>query len=137
MVDIIARLKIRAEEFSRGTRAAFGGLEREAAQAGDRAGSEFGKRFSGGMGSLLAGAGVATIAALGKQALDQVADLKKQSQQLAVSTDALQEYRYAASQVGVTQDVLSDSFGDLLSKIGQARSGGKRLVRRFATWALM
>ncbi|KEQ52152.1 hypothetical protein [Sphingobium chlorophenolicum] len=131
MVDIIARLKIRAEEFSRGSRVAFGGFERDAGEAGDRAGSAFSKRFSVGMGSLLTGAGVATMFAIGKQAMDQVSDLKKQSQQLAVSTDALQEYRYAASQVGVTQDDLSDSFADLMSKIGDARSGGKAAGEAF------
>lgn len=125
MVDIIARLKIRAEEFSRGAKVAFGHLPQEAANAGDRAGAEFGKRFSVGVGGLLTGAAATAALTIGKQALDQARSLKQQSQQLGISTNALQEYRFAAEQVGVTQEDLTDGMGDLLMKIADARSGGK------------
>lgn len=125
MVDILARLKIRAEEFSRGSKAAFGEFEREAASAGERASAGFGQRFSVGLAGLMTGAAATAAFTIGKQALDQAKDLKQQSQQLGVSTDALQEYRYAAEQVGVTQADLSGSMGDLLMKIADARSGSK------------
>lgn len=129
MVDIIARLKIRAEEFSRGSKAAFGDFEKEAAQAGERASAGFASKFSGGL--LVTGAAVTAAFAIGNQALDQAKNLREQSKQLGVSTDALQEYRYAAEEVGVTQEELGDSLGSLMLKIGDAREGSKEVGAAF------
>ena len=131
MVDIVARLKIRAEEFSRGADAAFGRLEQSAAKAGDRAGEDFAQGLSRRLDAMATGAGVAAVVALGKRALDHVTDLKKESAQLGINTQALQEYRYAASDVGVEQDALSDSFTDLTQKMGQARAGNKEAGKAF------
>lgn len=131
MVDIIARLKIRAEEFSRGADAAFGRMEQRAAQAGDRAGDGFARGLSARLDTLAAGAGVAAVVAVGQRALNHVTNLKKESQQLGISTRALQEYRFAAAEVGVEQDDLTDSFSDLTLKIGQARSGNKDASQTF------
>lgn len=131
MVDIIARLKIRAEEFSRGADAAFGRMEQRAAQAGDRAGDGFARGLSARLDTLAAGAGVAAVVAVGQRALNHVTNLKKESQQLGISTKALQEYRFAAAEVGVEQEDLTDSLGDLTLKIGQARSGNKDASKTF------
>lgn len=131
MVDIIARLKIRAEEFSRGAKAAFGEFEKEAGNSGDRAGEAFASNLSSRLDGLLAGAGITAIAALGQRALEHVQALKQQSQQLGISTDDLQEYRYAASEVGVAQDDLADSLSELTLKIGEARGGNKEASATF------
>ena len=131
MVDIIARLKIRAEEFSRGTDAAFNRLEQQAAKAGDKAGNDFAQGLSRRLDTMATGAGVAAMVAIGKRALDHVTDLKKESQQLGINSQALQEYRFAAADVGVEQDALSDSFTDLTQKMGEARAGNKDVARAF------
>lgn len=131
MVDILARLKIRAEEFSRGADAAFGRFEQQASQAGNRAGDEFARGLSARLDALSAGAGVAAVVAVGQRALEHVTTLKKESQQLGISTKALQEYRFAASEVGVEQADLSDSFTDLTQKIGEARGGSKEAMQGF------
>lgn len=131
MVDILARLKIRAEEFSRGADQAFGRFEQQAAKSGNRAGDEFARGLSARLDALTTGAGVAAIVSLGQRALDHVQTLKKESQQLGISTKALQEYRFAAAEVGVEQQDLSDSFTDLTQKIGEARGGNKDAKEAF------
>lgn len=131
MVDIIARLKIRAEEFSRGAKAAFGDFEKEAQQAGNRAGDGFARGLSARIDALATGAGVATMLSLGQRALDHISSLKKESAQLGINTQALQEYRYAAAEVGVEQADLSDSFADLTQKMGEARAGNKQAAAAF------
>lgn len=131
MVDIVARLKIRAEEFSRGADTAFGRFEQQASQAGNRAGDEFARGLSARLDALSAGAGVAAVVAVGQRALEHVTTLKKESEQLGISTKALQEYRFAASEVGVEQADLSDGFTDLTQKIGEARGGSKEAMQGF------
>ena len=131
MVDILARLKIRAEEFSRGADQAFGRFEQQAAKSGNRAGDEFARGLSARIDALSTGAGVAAIVSLGQRALDHVTSLKKESQQIGISTKALQEYRFAAAEVGVEQQDLSDTFTDLTQKMGEARGGNKDAKESF------
>lgn len=47
------------------------------------------------------------------------------AQQLGVSTRALQEYRYVASQVGIEQQQIDDGLGKLTRSLGQAANGAR------------
>ena len=51
-----------------------------------------------------------TIATAAKSGLEYASSLGEVAMQLSVSTRALQEYRYAASQTGVTQDEMDKSL---------------------------
>ena len=131
MVDIIARLKLKAEDFSRSTKQAFSGVEQDADRAGQAAGKKFGTGFSAGANALLTGATIGIIAALGQRALDYASNLKTVSQQVGIATKDFQEYRYAALQVGVAQDDLTESLQTLQVKIGEARKGNKQAGAAF------
>lgn len=66
-----------------------------------------------------------TMSGLVKQGLDYASALGEQAQQLGVTTKELQEYRYAASQAGVEQDVMDRSLAKLTVTIGKAAAGAK------------
>lgn len=55
--------------------------------------------------------------------LDHAAALGEQAQQLGVTTKALQEYRYAATQVGLSQEEMDKSLSELNKRLGQAAAG--------------
>lgn len=63
--------------------------------------------------------------------LDYASSLGEVAQQLGISTDALQEYRYAASQAGLTQDEMDQSLVQLTRRIGDAANGSKAQADAF------
>ena len=66
-----------------------------------------------------------------KSGLDYASSLGEVAQQLGVTTDALQEYRYAATQVGLSQEEMDQALGQLTRRIGEAASGTKAQVEAF------
>jgi hypothetical protein len=60
-----------------------------------------------------------------KSGLDYASSLAEVAAQVGVTTKTLQEYRYAATQVGLTQDEMDASLTKLTRSIGQAANGGK------------
>jgi hypothetical protein len=98
----------------------------------------FGKRFGGGL-SLAKGAVVAFAAAVGvdaitgaiSRALEYASSLGEVAQQLGVSTDALQEYRFAATQAGLAQEEIDQALSQLTRRIGEAASGTKAQAEAF------
>ncbi|GEM_PF-2335911 len=100
----------------------------------------FGKRFSGGL-SIAKGALVGFAAAVGVdaitgaigRALDYASSLGEVAQQLGVTTDALQEYRFAATQAGLSQEDMDQSLSQLTRRIGEAASGTKAQAQAFET----
>ena len=65
------------------------------------------------------------------RALDYVSSLGEVAQQLGVTTDALQEYRYAASQAGLSQEEMDMALSQLTRRIGEAESGTKSQAEAF------
>ncbi len=98
----------------------------------------FGQKFSGGL-SLAKGALVGFAAAVGvdaitgaiTRALDYASSLGEVAQQLGVTTDALQEYRFAATQAGLSQEDMDQALSQLTRRIGEAASGTKAQAQAF------
>ena len=76
--------------------------------------------------------GIAQISQAAKAGLDYASSLAETAQQLGVSTKRLQEYTYAATQVGVDQATLETGLAKLTRTLGDAQAGGKKQVEAFA-----
>lgn len=89
--------------------------------------------------SLAQGAALGFVAAIGVDAVIQAAQkgleyassLGEVAQQLGVSTDALQEYRYAATQAGLSQEEMDQALTQLTRRIGEAAGGTKTQAEAF------
>jgi hypothetical protein len=100
----------------------------------------FGKKVSGGF-SLAKTAAVGFAAAISIDAitgaisrgLEYASSLGEVAQQLGVTTDALQEYRFAATQAGLSQEDMDQSLSQLTRRIGEAASGTKAQAQAFET----
>lgn len=78
------------------------------------------------LGKALAGAFVVTeIVQAGKRALEYASSLGEVSQQLGVTSDDLQVYRYAASQLGIEQEAMDKGLQKLTQSLGKAALGAK------------
>lgn len=104
----------------------------------ERAGHRTGVAIKSSMGAIktaltgfAAGVGAAGVIALAQRGLELASSLGEVAQQLGVTTDELQEYRYAASQAGVDQDTMDKSLAKLTRTIGQAATGGKAQQKIF------
>lgn len=89
---------------------------------------ELAEAFTG----LGAAVGVTAIGAAAARALDLASALGETAQQLGVTTKDLQEYRYAASQVGISQDEMDQGLRKLTLSMGQARDGVDKPKKAFA-----
>lgn len=76
-----------------------------------------------GLNGLAAGLSAGALVAAGKRALDYASSLGEVAQQLGVTTKDLQTYRYAATQVGISQDEMDKSLAKLTRTIGEAKAG--------------
>lgn len=129
--DVLARLSVvlslDSAAFSTGTRKAA----KDAAALGDRAeamGNRIGRAGKAIAGVAVAVAGtavVATVKDLVESGLEYASALGEQAQQLGVTTKSLQEYRYAATQVGLSQDEMDASLAKLTRTMGEAAEGAK------------
>lgn len=101
--------------------------------------SQFQKAFGGLGGIVKAGfAGVVTGLSIGlitqgvKAALDYAGSLKEVSQQLGVTTKDLQVFRYAAGQLGVSQNELERGLQRLTVTLGKVEAGAKAPAKALA-----
>lgn len=85
----------------------------------------------GGIGGLLAGFGVETLISVAKSALETGSALAEVSQQLGITTDDLQTYRYIATQVGISQDEIEGGLQKLTKTLGLAGAGNKKAAAAF------
>lgn len=133
--DVVARLKLRAESFSREVRKAFDDVPNEA----DRAGREAGKRLGSGLGAGLkagiAGLAVGTIvqevAQLTMRAVDFGVELGNNARALNTNVEELQAYREAANEVGIVNKVMDDGLNELFKSMTEAAQGGKDQAAAF------
>lgn len=74
---------------------------------------------------------VAILKSAAGAGLEYAGSLAEAAQQVGVTSTALQEYRYAASQVGISQEEMDMGLGKLTKSIGAAASGAKIQVEAF------
>lgn len=67
-----------------------------------------------------------------KTGLDYAGSLQEQAQQAGVSTKALQEYRYAASQTGLKVGEIDRALAQFTKTIGEIGAGTKRPIKALA-----
>lgn len=122
--DVIARLSVslglETASFERGARKAQ-------AEAQTLRGTM--TKVAGAIGAAFLGAftveTVNQMRAMTREAVDAVGALGEQAQQLGVTTDALQEFRYVASQTGVEQGEMDKALQRLTRTLGELRDPTK------------
>ena len=104
----------------------------------EKRGAKMGQSLKAGFdmakGAAIAFAGALVMEKLGQaisQGLEYASSLGEVSQQLGVTTDALQEYRYAATQAGLSQDEMDQALAQLTRRAGEAASGTKAQAEAF------
>lgn len=108
-----------------GNAAGIGKLARGLRDAASAAG-RLGSRLAGVIGPLGAIGGAASIAGLGKIVTDFATgadETSKFARQVGLSTEALQEYQYAADRQGVSQQVFNASLVAFSKRLGELRAG--------------
>lgn len=104
----------------------------------ERKGFQMGQRLKAGFDMAKA----AAVAFAGAMVVDQVwqaakagleyaSSLGEVAQQLGVTTEALQEYRYAATQVGLSSEEMDQALSQLTRRAGEAASGTKAQAEAF------
>jgi hypothetical protein len=105
-------------------------LGSKAERAGFKVGSMT-KALVAGASAFAATAIVSQLKSAVDAGLEYAASLGETAQQLGVTTKTLQEYRYAADQVGISQDEMDTGLAKLTRTIGQAVEGGKKQSAAF------
>lgn len=85
-----------------------------------------------GLAGLVSGLSIGLLASSIKASLDYAGSLGEVAQQLGVTTRQLQVYRFAASQVGVSQQEMDKGLEKLNISLGKAKLGAKGPVEAFA-----
>jgi hypothetical protein len=81
----------------------------------------------------LIGAGVLNqFSEMSKRGLEVASSIGEQATQLGVSTRALQEYRFAATQTGIAQDEMDKALQMGTRRLGQAATGNKQIAAAYA-----
>jgi len=102
---------------------------------GAKMGEGLRKGFDLAKGAAVAFVGALTIEKLGQviaQGLDYASSLGEVSQQLGVTTKDLQFYRFAATQVGLSQEEMDQGLQKLTKSLGEAAQGNKKALDTFA-----
>ena len=84
------------------------------------------------LGGMVAALSVDMFAQVIKNGLDYASSLGEVAQQVGVTTRTLQEYRYAATQVGITQEEMDAGLARLTRSMGLAAAGSKAQADAFA-----
>lgn len=133
--DVVARLKLRAESFSREVRKAFDDVPNEADRAGREAGKRMGTGIGAGLKAGIAGLAVGTIvqevAQLTMRAVDFGVELGNNARALNTNVEELQAYRAAANEVGIVNKVMDDGLNELFKSMTEAAQGGNDQAAAF------
>jgi len=138
--SLLVSLGLESAEFDRGLEKARRGMKR----AGKDFNTESDRMYKAGqkvgiglktIGTAAVAAGFAVLANAMQNAvqgsLEFASSLGETAQQLGVTTDALQEYRYAATQAGLSQEEMDKALAKLTRTIGEAANGSKKQVEAF------
>ncbi|MES2904633.1 MAG: phage tail tape measure protein [Pseudomonadota bacterium] len=102
---------------------------------GRRMGEGLRKGFDLAKGAAVAYAAAVAIPAITnaiKSGLEYASSLGEVAQQLGVTTDALQEYRFAGSQAGLSTEETDQALSQLTRRLGEAATGTKAQAEAFA-----
>lgn len=102
---------------------------------GAKMGEGLRKGFDLAKGAAIAFAGAMVMDKLGQaisQGLEYASSLGEVSQQLGVTTKDLQFYRFAATQVGLSQEEMDQGLQKLTKSLGEAAQGNKKALDTFA-----
>lgn len=137
MSEMIGRLRValglETAAFEKGAKRAaaeidtFGG---KAEKAGFKVGS-MAKTIAIGATALAGSAIVGQIKDMVTAGLEYASALGEQAAQLGVTTKAMQEYRYVASQTGVSNEEMDTALAKLNRTIGEAATGNKKAKSAF------
>ena len=125
--SLLIELGLDSAKFRSGTRKAQ--REMTTFQRGMSGSANF---IKGALTGMVAALSVDMFATAIKNGLEYASSLGEVAQQLGVTTDSLQEYRYAATQVGITQEEMDAGLARLTRSMGQAANGGKAQAAAFA-----
>lgn len=136
---LVIELKAKVDQFEADLRRSTRTVDEELGRQGKRI-DTFGKKIGSGF-SLAKTAAVGFAAAISVDAitgaisrgLEYASSLGEVAQQLGVTTDALQEYRYAATQAGLAQEEIDLALQQLTRRIGEAANGTKAQAEAFET----
>lgn len=135
--DVLARLSV---ELSLNSAAFEAGAKRSAKASNDlgdrmeRLGNRIG---TAARGMVAAGAAIAGAFAINflknqiREGLDYASSLGEVAQQLGVTTRSLQQYRFAATQVGLSTEDMDNALAKLTRSIGEAEEGAKTQAEAF------
>ncbi|MES2494639.1 MAG: hypothetical protein V4618_00865 [Pseudomonadota bacterium] len=87
--------------------------------------------FQTALAALGGAAALGGLTAVANRALEYASSLGEVAQQLGVTTRDLQVYRYAATQVGVSQEEMDKGLAKLTVTMGKARAGAQEPVKVF------
>ena len=128
--DVIARLSVHLgletaafEKGSKRAEARMSGFEKNMSRASNAVKTAF-----VGMLGVFA---VDQIVQVAKAGLEYASSLGEVASQLGVTTKALQEYRYAASQAGIEQGEMDQALSQLTRRLGDAAQGSKSIQAAF------
>jgi hypothetical protein len=82
-------------------------------------------------GALTAGLSIGLLAGLGKKVLDYAGSIGEVAQQLGVTTNELQTFRFAAQQNGATVEQADKALGRFAISISKAQSGSTAAIKAF------
>lgn len=91
----------------------------------------FGASMKTAVAGYFAAIGIDTLTRLVKSGLEYASSLGEQAQQLGVTTKALQEYRFAATQAGIEQGEMDQALSQLTRRMGDAAEGAKAPKKAF------
>lgn len=138
MADFLERLLLRVEADTQGMRnemrVAGTTIQREgnrwqrSMRVAGRAAQDFARRVTSlrSVVASLAGAGGLGLAI--RRAVDFADEIGKTADQIGISTDALQEWRFAADLAGVSQERLDRGFETFAQRLGEAQAGTGTLL---------
>jgi hypothetical protein len=106
-------------------------------EAGDRAfqrivaGAQAASRALSLLGPAISALSIGALANFARRAVDAVGGLGELADQLGVSTDALQAFRFAAIETGVKNEELDRGLATLTRRIAEAATGGQEAEKAF------
>lgn len=133
--DVVARLRLRAENFQREVRKAFDDVpevaDRAGRDAGTRMGSGIGLGLKGAISGLALGSIVRELGQLTMRAVDFGVELGNNARALNTNVEELQAYRQAGSDANVMHEKLDSGLSELLKTMVKAEGGNKDAIAAF------
>jgi hypothetical protein len=132
--EVVVQLQAKIDQYKRGLAEAESTFNRSAGQIESRSKTLSERvRVHFGALTLYSAAALAAIPVALAKVIDKsfefAASLKEQAEQVGVTTQQLQEYRYAGSQVGLTTEQVDKALQFLNRSFGQAEQGAKKPIK--------